>query len=85
MTPKKDSRTEGFKTVAEVYGPKAADALAKWAIDALVEPPVRIDTHTTRIPASMIERGRVILDVNGIDWRALKGDTRSAERSRRER
>ena len=72
------------RTVAEALGRKAADELARWAIDALVEPPADIVTHSTRIPASEVRAGRAILERAGIDWRKLKADTRSAERARRD-
>lgn len=71
------------RTVADAFGPEIADRLARWAIDALVEPPSTISTYATRLRASLIAEGRGILDDAGIDWRALKGTT-SAGRARSE-
>lgn len=73
-------------TPTEAFGREAVEALALWAIDALVYPPERIDTFTTRIPAEEIRRGRRILeDQADIDWRKLKGDGRSQAAASRER
>lgn len=69
-------------TVAEKFGPDAADQLARWAIDALVEPPDRIDTATTRIPASLVREGRAILDAAGLDWRYYADKQRKRRRER---
>lgn len=65
------------KRLADVVGEDAAEALACWALDALVAPPVRIDTATTRISAREVKRGREILEEAGLDWRGLKADLRS--------
>jgi len=75
------------KTVADAHGPEIADRLARWAIDALVEPPEKIATFTTRIPANRIESGRKILDDMGFDWRAFKREQhagRSGKTARRQ-
>lgn len=61
-----------MKTVAEAWGEEAANDLAMWAIDALMEPPTEIATFATRMPAHVIRRGREILDRAGYDWRAHK-------------
>jgi hypothetical protein len=45
-------------TVADAYGDEIADRLARWAIDALVAPPEKIATGTTRISTSLVARGR---------------------------
>lgn len=84
MAKERERTGRGRQLVADVWGVRAADELARWAIDAIVSPPARIDTATTRIPASMIARGRELLEAAGLDWRKLKGDDRSAQRVRRE-
>lgn len=63
-------------TVAETYGDEIADRLARWAIDCIVYPPEKIDTYSTRVPATTIRDGREILDDMGFDWRAFKNDQR---------
>lgn len=77
LRPKPEART-----IAAAFGPEVADRLAKWAIDALCEPPADIATYTTRVRADLVREGRDVLDDAGIDWRALKGDSRSARAAR---
>lgn len=63
------------RTVADAFGKHIADELAKWAIDALVngELPERRGTHShaAKIPWTVIEQGRALLEEAGIDWREL--------------
>jgi hypothetical protein len=54
-----------------------------WAIDALLEPPVRIDTATTRVPRRQVQLGRQILEEAGVDWRKIKGTEMSGMAQRR--
>jgi hypothetical protein len=70
------------RTIAAAFGPEVADRLARWAIDALCEPPADIATYMTRIRADFVREGRALLEEAGIDWRALKGDARSRLASR---
>jgi hypothetical protein len=60
------------KTVAETWGVEIADQLARWAIDAILEPPTAITTGMTRLPRYMVEDGRKILDAARFDWKAFK-------------
>lgn len=59
------------KTITDVYGRGAADRLAALAIDILCDVPMKIDTHTTKVRAALIEEGRTIMELHGIDWRKL--------------
>ena len=72
------------RTITTVFGQKTADELAAFAIDILCEPPVKMTTYTTKVPANTIRRGRAILEDAGIDWRALKG-TDAAQQHQREK
>lgn len=72
------------RTIADVLGADVADELARWAIDALCEPPVRIETATTKIPTWLVEEGRAVLDRAGLDFRALKGTDVSGRSKRRQ-
>jgi hypothetical protein len=69
-------------TVADAYGDEIADRLARWAIDALVAPPEKIATGTTRISTSLVARGREILDDSGWDWRGWKRENHAGTSSR---
>lgn len=62
------------RSAADVFGREAVDRLALLAIDLLCACPEKIATGTTRVPSSLAERGREILDDAGIDWRVLIHD-----------
>lgn len=70
------------RTITTVFGQKAADKLAAFAIDILCEPPADITTYSTRVPANVVREGRKILEDVGIDWRKLKGTADSAQYQR---
>lgn len=62
------------RSAADVFGREAVDRLALLAIDLLCACPEKIATGTTRVPASLVEQGREILDDAGVDWRLLIRD-----------
>lgn len=79
--------SESKTPMKDAFGAETTDRLAAWAIDALLEPPEEISTGSTRLPTSLVARGREELD-GALDWRALKrkiqeGDRGSASSWRR--
>jgi hypothetical protein len=73
MAKERERTGRGRQLVSDVWGVRAADELARWAIDALCEPPANISTGSTTIGRGLVERGRAILEGMGLDWRKLKG------------